>query len=280
MFRSFVDSFLWQNSRKSRFAESERGPSTRGSSITSTPSGSCSFSRGRCTIGIIEAPLTSRCSSSSSSIEIFISRETSTSVGARPSSRSIFRGSSRIEPRMRPTQYVSNFTPRDVSNLSIASSSPNIPDPHRSSTCTLCGRRSIIRSATYLTIGRYSSARMFRIARSWPRLYSPHNRAISSFGRLVTRAMMDIPLSRTYPRHPVPEIPLPFLFRFVLPVGRRSHRLAHQGRAELPEHKPPQEAPRDPRDRRAHERLDDRNARDRPRDDHRDGREDSQGAAE
>ena len=65
--------------------------------------------------------------------------------------QSIVRSSSSIAPRIRGTQYVSNFTPRDRSNASMASIKPNTPAETRSSNSTPSGSRAQMRSPLYFT---------------------------------------------------------------------------------------------------------------------------------
>src|SRR4051794_34046732 len=82
----------------------------------------------------------------------------------RRGTQSIVRSSSSMAPRMRGTQYVSNLTPRPRSNASIASIRPKTPAEIRSSRSTPSGRRCQIRSALYLTRGKYRSTSWFRIS--------------------------------------------------------------------------------------------------------------------
>ena len=65
--------------------------------------------------------------------------------------QSILRSSSKIEPRMRGEQYVSNFTPLPGSNASMASINPKVPELIRSSSSTLPGSLVCRRSAVYRT---------------------------------------------------------------------------------------------------------------------------------
>ena len=69
--------------------------------------------------------------------------------------QSMARSSSRIAPRMRGAQYVSNFTPRSMSKPSMAYMSPKIAGRlARSSTSTSSGSFVWMRSAWYFTSGR------------------------------------------------------------------------------------------------------------------------------
>ncbi len=83
--------------------------------------------------------------------------------------QSIVRSSSSIAPRMRGTQYVSNFTPRVRSNALIASIRPNTPAEIRSSSSTPSGSRDQIRSPLYFTSGKYCSTSRLRsgLRRAW-----------------------------------------------------------------------------------------------------------------
>ncbi len=58
----------------------------------------------------------------------------------RRGTQSIVRSSSSMAPRMRGTQYVSNFTPRVRSNASMASIRPKTPAEIRSSSSTPSGK--------------------------------------------------------------------------------------------------------------------------------------------
>ena len=78
--------------------------------------------------------------------------------------QSIVRSSSSIAPRIRGTQYVSNFTPRVRSNALIASISPNTPAEIKSSSSTPSGSRDQIRSPLYFTSGKYCSISRLRSA--------------------------------------------------------------------------------------------------------------------
>ena len=69
--------------------------------------------------------------------------------------QSMVRSSSKMAPRIRVTAYVLNFTCLPGSNLSMASKSPNTPNPTRSSNSTFWGMPIAILPATYFTRGAY-----------------------------------------------------------------------------------------------------------------------------
>src|SRR5574344_1074987 len=83
-----------------------------------------------------------------------------TERGTQSSSRS----SSKIAPRMRVTAYVLNLTFLSGSNLLIASSKPNCPNPTKSSNSTLSGMPVETFPATYFTNGIYCLMNLSRSA--------------------------------------------------------------------------------------------------------------------